>query len=199
MDEREIISKFFESVGIQGVLLSAEDLEYLKIRQIKKGTKLLRQGEWVTNVYFKFAGGIVRQFSIMENGSEVTECFDNAEVGGLMPDVLTLHPYLCSATVEALCDFPVAEISIKDVQTLIQKYPEIGETIIALFYHPTAFRTELNRVRCEYTAEQKVTWFNNRFPELTGLAREKHIASYLNITPVTLSRIRAKQRKNSTT
>ncbi|WP_052315345.1 Crp/Fnr family transcriptional regulator [Emticicia oligotrophica] len=43
------------------------------------------------------------------------------------------------------------------------------------------------------SSEEKLTWFEETFPTLTNRIPQKYIASYLNIRPETLSRVRSKR------
>lgn len=197
MENDKIISLFFEATGIQNRLLKEEAQQYLKVRQVTRGTTLFEQGQEITKIAMKVTGGLVRIYYINENGDEVTCCFDDAQLGGLTPDFDFEHSWISSISVEALNDFPTVEIAKGDLQRLIRKYPDTTSVAVRLMNYAMLMRGELRRVISEYTAEEKVVWFNQRFPELTGLVPERHIASFLNMSPVTLSRIRKKLRADN--
>ena len=50
---------------------------------------------------------------------------------------------------------------------------------------------EIKKVLYQFDAMEKYKWFLKKYPELDKKATVRHIASYLDITPVTLSRIRS--------
>ena len=53
------------------------------------------------------------------------------------------------------------------------------------------------------SAQVRYTWFQKTYPNLQNVMQMKDVATFLGITPVTLSRIRAKEnssvKKDSTT
>lgn len=53
------------------------------------------------------------------------------------------------------------------------------------------------------SAQARYTWFQKTYPNLQNVMQMKDVATFLGITPVTLSRIRAKEnssvKKDSTT
>ena len=52
------------------------------------------------------------------------------------------------------------------------------------------FHWDLKNMRFQYTALQRYQWFLLRYPGLDKIAAGKDIASFLGMTPVSLSRIR---------
>ena len=49
---------------------------------------------------------------------------------------------------------------------------------------------ELKRIRYEYDAKDRYLWFRRTHPGAAEQMMNKHIASYLDMSPVSLSRIR---------
>lgn len=81
-------------------------------------------------------------------------------------------------------------ISISTVLELQKKYLEI-----TLFYNQLLVKAlnehwRLKQVLNQYTATQRYQWFLKEYPGLIYRVKDKFIASFLGMTPVTLSRLR---------
>lgn len=58
-------------------------------------------------------------------------------------------------------------------------------------------RSFTNGMLCHTTAMERYRWFLDEYPGLIDRAPHRHIASFLNVTPVTLSRLRREERRNA--
>lgn len=58
--------------------------------------------------------------------------------------------------------------------------------------HSWNMHLELKRIGSQYDAMKRYLWFLEKYPGLIDAVNNKYIASYLNMTPVTLSRLRRK-------
>ena len=57
------------------------------------------------------------------------------------------------------------------------------------------YHMEVKRVICSLPAVERYQWFLRKYPGLVDRIANRHIASFLNMTPVTLSRIRKQLRE----
>ena len=150
-----------------------------EIRHLKKGEFVVRIGEVQNDVYF-LETGIARGYFLDVNGKDVTDCFafqcGTAAVsfGQLEVDVPS------SMTIEMLEDGRFFCVPISVVIRL-QKHL----LIVAMKAH-----WELKRVLNSCTAVQRYQWFLEEYPGLIDRVSNKYIASFLGMTPVTLSRLR---------
>ena len=55
---------------------------------------------------------------------------------------------------------------------------------------------KLKQILNSYTAVQRYQWFLDEYPGLIGKVSNKYIASFLGMTPVTLSRLRRTLRED---
>lgn len=100
-----------------------------------------------------------------------------------------------SITLEALTDCEVVCLPLAAVGELLERYPALAE----LKFHLVLFSAEVHRklkiATYQYTAAQRYEWFLQEYPGLIDQISHKYIASLLNMTPVTLSKIRNSKRK----
>ncbi|MDW6004545.1 Crp/Fnr family transcriptional regulator [Vibrio mangrovi] len=162
---------------------------HFEIHALKKGDCLFRQGEHSDRMYF-LSSGLVRYYSISESGKEYTQTFAKApRVVGSTRAMVFEQPTLF--TIEALDDsvaisFPWKPFYAQMSQDLafMQAYARFLETI---FIHKEVRESSM----VKHSATQRYLDFCRDFPELKGTLPKQQIASYIGITPVALSRIRA--------
>lgn len=105
-----------------------------------------------------------------------------------MPDNDFTQP--ASITLEALTDCEILCIPISVVVHLVGKYPSLAELYQKLLLFSANLHRDLKIATYQYTAAQRYQWFLQKYPGLIDQISHKYIASLLNMTPVTLSKIR---------
>lgn len=84
-------------------------------------------------------------------------------------------------------------ITKPDLQTIYEKVPQM-ERVGRLVTEQTLTEYEKFLLLIRYrSSEEKLAWFEETFPTLVNRVPQKYIASYLNIRPETLSRVRSKR------
>ncbi|TSI04750.1 Crp/Fnr family transcriptional regulator [Lysinibacillus sp. BW-2-10] len=165
-------------------------LEELIVQRFKKGTYLIKQGDSPTKKCFFVLKGCVRQFHIENDGKEVTTNFYTEEQPILLfnfeePEVQTSeHSLIC---VEE-CLLVVADLESQ--QEMYQQYSEL-ETMTRRM-----METYLSHAQNDFAKfvraspeERYKTIIRNR-PDLPTRIPQHQLASYLGITPESLSRIK---------
>ena len=71
-------------------------------------------------------------------------------------------------------------------QILPADEPSVLEPLLESLSH----HVEVKKMLYQYTAAQKYAWFLEKYPGLDEVIGDKYIASFLGVTPVTLSRSR---------
>jgi len=155
--------------------------------KFQKGEMILSEGQVCTNIYW-IAKGLVRQF-YFKNGKELTEymatensivmCIESLfkeeptrlQIQALEPSIIYSIP---KAELEA------AAIKCVNIQMLYRKILE--ESLIISQHHADMLRFE--------TAQDRYAKLVKRSPQLVLRAPLVYIASYLQMTPETLSRVR---------
>ena len=164
------------------------------LRTVKQGQLLLRQGEQQHEIPF-LVNGIIRGFYFDVNGREITDCFAMRPGTPLVAvaDLKTPSPvYL-----EALEDSELLTIPLQDAFELLEQFPPLLQLYNQLLVN--AFKTswEIKTTLCRSTAMERYQWFLRMYPGLIERISNRCIASFLGMTPVTLSRLRRALREQN--
>lgn len=155
---------------------------------LDQGGLLIREGEQPTVVPFLLEG-IVRGYFFDENGREITDCFAVQPGSPVMPaaDLQQPSPLYLEAVVA--CEFLV--VSLADIQRLLGKYEELQQLYHQQLLDSFARHWEIKTTLCRSSAMQRYQWFLEKYPGLIDQVHHRSIASFLGMTPVTLSRQRS--------
>jgi CRP-like cAMP-binding protein len=166
-----------------------EDLvEYI---QLEKGESLLKLGDRNNLEYFVIEG-ICKSFLHNPNGDEITLSFfmSNTIVSPFTTRTISGRAVL---NIRALTALEVATIDAEKFENLMIYDPEIR------IFGNTVLRNELmQKVQKEIglaslTAINRLENLRAQFPNLENLIPHSDIASYLGITPISLSRLRGQR------
>ncbi|EQA36343.1 cyclic nucleotide-binding domain protein [Leptospira inadai serovar Lyme str. 10] len=164
------------------------------LRKIGYGDFFIKQGKVPTEFAFVFSGQL-REYYLTEKGDEYIKsfCFPGEFTGSYF-DLLSGHPSTCNIRAISDCVLGVAKFS--DYTRLYEKniaWERLGRRTAELLF--------LKKARREYellalSAEERYESLKKNYPGIEELVPQYHIASYLGITPVSLSRIRSKLSKS---
>ena len=160
-------------------------------RHLKKGEVLYRGGEDTTYLYFLISG-CLRGYTVNANGREYTECilyrYGHSHIG----EIGMGHAFKLNKNLEALTE---AELLFFDVRPIMKDLPNSIEFLRVYAKKLEEAYTQMWEVReiMREPALVRYQWFQQAYPNLQDVMQLKDVASFLGITPVTLSRIRAKE------
>lgn len=159
-------------------------------KKLNKGHCIAKEGDIPDNVYI-MESGILRSYYTDEKGKEYTRSlFKFLDGAGALGALVLKKP--SRLTYECLTDCNIYEFNYFEFKKLIEQ-----DIHISNFY---VFALEKVFLRLEdkiydlsvLNATQRYLKLKKQIPEIENLITQYHIASYLNITPVQLSRIRRK-------
>ncbi|TLS51356.1 Crp/Fnr family transcriptional regulator [Paenibacillus antri] len=163
-------------------------VDEIHIEEFKKGTVLFKQGDAPTKCYFVLKG-CVRQYTIDEDGREVTSNFFTEEqfiaiFNHHKPDKSSDFTFMC---VE---DSVMVVGDLNTEQDMYNKHPQLE-----LMTH-RMIEEFLSQVQEEFAAfiastpEERFKTLLMKRPSLIDRVPQHQLASYLGITPESLSRIK---------
>jgi len=174
------------------ITLDAAETEHVKLKlqykTVKKNTALLNTGAICRNIYF-VNKGCLRIFNTDTNGDEHNILFypENwwaVDIASFSDQAPAFY------TIAALEDTEVLYFSYNVLEQLYAEVPKLERFFRILIqngFHLYQLRVTSNLSK---SAEERYGLFQKQYPKLEQRIAQKHIASYLGITPVFLSIIR---------
>jgi CRP-like cAMP-binding protein len=160
----------------------------LKHRKIRKRQYLLQAGD--VSQYENFISkGCLRAYTVDEQGAEHIIMFGLE--GWWISDLysfLTNTP--ASQNIDALEDSEVFSIERSDLELLYERVPKFNKFFLKLLQN--AFVAHQRRILASIsqTAEEQYSEFIAKYPSIEQRVPQHQIASYLGLSPETISRIR---------
>lgn len=188
-EDKNLISEFDflkNILGLHEERLLQNVLDLCKLLTIKKGEKLIVCGQSQTYIHL-LVNGIFRGYFLDINGKDITDCLVVNPGTPLMPssDLKAISP----CTIEALANSVIFRLSISDFYILINRYPSIDNLYNKMLINSADYHRQLKIMMYQYNAEQRYHWFLKHYPDVLNKISHKYIASFLNMTPVTLSHL----------
>lgn len=163
-----------------------------EIKTFLKGEKLICVGDEQQEI-FLLVKGIIRGFLTDTEGREFTDCFE-FQPGAPAVGCTSLE-LPAQLNIQALSSVTVLKISVKALEKLMEKYPEIVQIYNRYLMRSLEEHFEHGMVKNTMSAGERYSWFVQKYPHLLAKVPHKYIASFLNMTPQTLSKVRSKQKK----
>lgn len=186
-----MFEQLFHTIN-QKIPISAADLEVIKPfftpKKIRKRQYLLQEGDVCKYTAFVEKGAL-RSYSLDEKGNEHVVQF--ALEGWWIGDqysVLTGEPSVYN--IDAIEDSEVLLISNASSEAMLEKVPAMEKYFRILLQNNMIAMQRRLVASLSMTAEEKYTRMLNAYPDIIQRVPQHMIASYLGITPETLSRIR---------
>jgi CRP-like cAMP-binding protein len=167
---------------------AAEAVSCLKTKSIKKGQILLSPGDLKSDAYF-VVSGLLRYFSIDEKGKEHIIQFapEDWMVSDRDTTVFGEPAFFYIDAIEGTEVVVVKGDFFPAIQSIV---PEILQLNIKMLHNSIRFMQKRINMLLSATAEERYLDFIKLYPNLTLRVPQWMIASYLGITPESLSRVR---------
>lgn len=156
-------------------------------REIKSKTILLHEGEISSHAHFIRKGCLRQWFN--KDGKDITFqfFFENQPVASI-DSFINNQPSLFS--IESIEPSIILSISKDNFQKLLQAYPEFKNGFQDFIFQRFRNYARLFLSRIKDTPKERYEDLIKNNPEIIKRVPQHYIASYLGITPISLSRIR---------
>lgn len=187
---REFGCRLEQSAGMLASKVS-NLLNNSRVLHCKSGEILFSAGDTLEDLYFVFSG-LVRYYYVTPDGKEFNKNFVSS--GGVATSLSAfLEARPAPFFIEALEPTILIAAPINFVRDLVARDND-WERLVSRFVRTLALQKEQREASfLMNTAEQRYEMFLQDYREIAGRLPQYHIASYVGITPVALSRIRARR------
>jgi CRP-like cAMP-binding protein len=192
--DKQVLSSALGRLGLTDQELIAKNLGLFHVRELARGEYLLRGGEHAT-----WAGvlisGLLREHFVSERGVERTKSFIlPSQFTGSLADLLSGKPSRAFIVAEQSSRVALAPYS--ELRRLEAESPLWAAMARRSVDHLLMEKAEREYQFMCLDAEARYAAFLAKYPHLETSVAATHIASYLSITPVHLSRLRARRARN---
>ncbi|MGO4821500.1 MULTISPECIES: Crp/Fnr family transcriptional regulator [unclassified Flavobacterium] len=182
---------FFSHI-LKKVSLTENDKENIKTyfiaKKLRKKNFLLEEGEVCKYLSF-VEKGLLKSYNIDQKGVEHINMF--ASEGWWIADICSFFSAEKAVlNIDALEDAELLMISLQDFEKMTLEVPIMDRYFRILFQNSLFTKEKRLMSAITHTAEEKYILITQNNPELIQRVPQHLIASYLGITPETLSRIK---------
>ena len=165
----------------------------ISIQNIKKGENFLCEGQSAKTIAF-VKSGLFRYFYVDKKGKEFTKGFF-VENSVLVSYGSILEKRGSYFTIQALENSEIERIDYFESQKLSTEHPCWNKFLVVQLQKVLIMKVERERELLLFDAEQRYRAFLQQFPKLDVRVKQNIIASYLRLTPESLSRIKRKMKR----
>ena len=164
--------------------------------RVPKGTMLYREGEMIEDCY-ALIDGIVRTFYTNSDGREITEWIIFRPGTIILPCYVLSDRMQAKASAEAVTDCETLRIPLSCLTELSERLPEFNQVRVRVLQERLESQAAFKRSLAHKSPAERYAWLMENRAEIMESVPLKHIASFLGITPVSLSRIRSRYKEKT--
>jgi len=162
-------------------------LEYLREKTLPREAFLLRAGEICHHLYF-VESGLLRCFYCKDDKEISSRFVQEGEVGWSPQSFLLQHKGI--ENIQALERTHIVTLSFEHIQCICRDFPLFTTVRQQITEDSLIAHEQRMQAMWMQRSDEKLAWFTQRYPGLLEKVTGRHIASYLGITEVMLSRLR---------
>lgn len=189
----EITELLEEILKISDPQLISQIADISELKKYSKKQILVQEGQPLSHLQF-LVSGILRGFFLDIHGRDITDCF------GYQPGAVAMSAFALDApspiTIETLTESVTLAIPMAAVIEMLQKDVRLVYVYNRLLLDGLKTHWEIKSVLHKQTADERYQWFLKEYPGLIDQITNRYIASFLGMSPVTLSRLRSASRND---
>lgn len=137
--------------------------------------------------------GVARGYLLDADGKDITDCFAYQKGDILFGCNQMEAP--SQINIEAITAVKCMVFPLAVILELLAQYPAFLEVYNRILVDALDRHWEVKMLMYRCTAMERYLWFLDHYAGIVDLVSNRHIASFLSMTPVTLSRLRRKMRE----
>ncbi len=156
-------------------------------KEIPAKVVLLHEGEISNNIYLVKKGCLREWFN--KDGKDITfQFFFDGQPVASIDSFMNQKPSLF--TIESIEPASIVSLERKDFEKLLNTYPEFKNGFLEFMFQRFGNYSQLFLSRIKDTPQERYDELVKNHPEIIQRVPQHYIASFLGITPISLSRIR---------
>lgn len=199
MEQEKMIEELIQLMkSLLNIELNPEDVKQLlllaNMKMFKKNDIILGMGEESKYTGFVWRG-IIRSYYLDEQGNDITKNFHTENY--LFMDEGLVGYITSTCAYEALEDSTVLLFPTKQIKEEIMGSESLKNLYLASLEWGIRYKLQRENTFLTCNATERYQIFKKEYPNLIDRIKQSYIATYLGITPESLSRIRRTLRDNS--
>lgn len=192
----DVYSRFFAEIGLTGEELEKAARKEFRLQHVRKGTTPFHQGDLLDNYRFLASDGVFRLYYVTDSGTETTRCIVTDFAEALFSDFDLNQVLQSSDSLEALTDADILVISDESLQKLRKQFERVDLILAGMLQKAWYDNWNMRQVFQTMQGTERVKWMMQNMPRAMETVKASDVASFLNMTPVQLCRIRKKLKEN---
>ena len=180
-------SFFNQYVSCNSQELQEELASIAILQQYKKGDLILKMGSAQTHFLLLYTG-IACAYVLQDDGTETVDYIMSKPAMPTMPTADLSAP--SPDYVQALTNCTLITFEISEIQARSATNPELGSYINRYLTRAWLDHFKLEDMLRKATAHARYEWFLSEYPGVIDKIPHSRVASFLGMSPITLSRIR---------